>query len=52
MADYLGCQDKSQIKKIFLVHGEYVAQSAYKNTLEQRGFRNIEIPVAGDESDL
>jgi metallo-beta-lactamase family protein len=49
MADYLSCQDKSQIKKVFLVHGEYQAQSAYKNMLEQRGFRNIEIPVAGEE---
>jgi metallo-beta-lactamase family protein len=52
MADYLSCQDKSQVKKVFLVHGEYEAQSAYKNTLEERGFRNIEIPVAGDESEL
>jgi metallo-beta-lactamase family protein len=52
MADFVACQDTSQIKKVFLVHGEYDAQSAYKQTLEQRGFRNIEIPAAGEEVDL
>jgi hypothetical protein len=34
------------------VHGEFEAQTAYKNTLEQRGFRNIEIPSAGEEREL
>jgi metallo-beta-lactamase family protein len=52
MAEFIGCQDASKLKKVFLVHGEFVAQSAYKNTLEQRGFQNIVIPVAGDETEL
>ena len=52
MSDFVGCQDASQIKKVFLVHGDYEAQSAYKNTLEQRGFSQIEIPVAGEEFTL
>jgi metallo-beta-lactamase family protein len=52
MADFLGCQDKSQVKKVFLVHGDYNVQQAYKNTLESRGFKNIEIPLAGEEKDL
>jgi len=52
MADFVSCQDPTQIKKVFLVHGEYEAQTAYKNTLEQRGFRNIEIPVAGEDFQL
>ena len=52
MADLLGCLDTSLVKKVFLVHGEYEAQQAYKNTLEKRGFRNIEIPVAGEEKEL
>ncbi len=52
MADYLSCQDVSQIKKVFLVHGEYDAQTAYKKTLEQQGFSNIEIPAAGVEREL
>jgi metallo-beta-lactamase family protein len=52
MADYLSCQDVSQVKKIFLVHGDYDAQTAYKKTLGQQGFTNIEIPVAGEEREL
>ncbi|MFZ4550094.1 MAG: MBL fold metallo-hydrolase RNA specificity domain-containing protein, partial [Bacteroidales bacterium] len=35
MAEYLNCQDISQVKKVFLVHGDYDAQTAYKKTLEQ-----------------
>jgi metallo-beta-lactamase family protein len=52
MADFVSCQDTSKLKKVFLVHGEYNAQTAYKKTLELRGFSNIEIPAAGEESDL
>jgi metallo-beta-lactamase family protein len=52
MADYLSCQDKSKIKRVFLVHGDYDAQTAYKSELEKRGFSNIEIPVAGEEPEL
>lgn len=52
MADFLECQDKSQLSKVFLVHGDYEAQTAYKKTLELRGFSNIEIPVAGEEQEL
>jgi len=52
MADYLSCQDVSQLKKVFLVHGDYQAQDAYKNRLQQLGFRNIEVPAAGDEFEL
>lgn len=52
MANYVSCQNASQVKKVFLVHGEFEAQSAYKRTLEQRGFSNIEIPVAGEEIEL
>ena len=52
MAGYLGCQDTSQVRKVFLVHGDYEAQSAYKSKLQQTGFNNIEIPAAGDEFEL
>ncbi|MGC9345012.1 MAG: MBL fold metallo-hydrolase RNA specificity domain-containing protein [Bacteroidales bacterium] len=49
MADFLSCQDKSQIKQTFLVHGEYEAQLHYKSYLEKQGFENIHIPETGDE---
>jgi len=48
MISYLGCQDKKQVKKLIVVHGEYEAQLAYKKHLEDAGFNNILIPAAGD----
>ena len=52
MEEYISCQDKGQLKKIFLVHGEFEAQEAYKGYLEKCGFDNIEIPEKGDWSYL
>ena len=52
MVDYLGCQDKDKLQKIFLVHGEYEVQQKYCNTLLSKGFRNISIPKSGDEIDI
>ena len=52
MKDYLSCQDKSQVKKVFLVHGEYEAQQFYQRQLEEAGFRNIGIPEAGTDVQL
>jgi metallo-beta-lactamase family protein len=44
--------DKKQIKKVFLVHGEYETQLRYKTTLEQNLYTNIEIPEPGQEYEL
>jgi metallo-beta-lactamase family protein len=52
MTEFLSCQDTTLVKKVFLVHGEYNAQTAYKAKLEEKGFRNVEIPVAGEIFDL
>ncbi len=49
MLDYLSCQDKSQIKKTFLVHGDYDAQLFYRDRMKEAGFGAIEIPEAGNE---
>ncbi|MBI4946125.1 MAG: MBL fold metallo-hydrolase [Bacteroidetes bacterium] len=49
---YLSCQDKKQLKKIFLVHGEYETQEKYKATMEQNLFTNIEIPEPMQEFSL
>jgi len=48
----LSCQDKTKLKKVFLVHGEYEVQQHYKATLEQNRFANIEIPEQGQEFEL
>ncbi|MCX6257755.1 MAG: MBL fold metallo-hydrolase [Bacteroidia bacterium] len=52
MINYLGCQDKQRLKKVFLVHGEFPVQEFYKGELEKNGFRNIEIPSQGQEYSL
>ena len=49
MKAFLSCQDTSQIKKTFLVHGEYEVQQKYAEELKKVGFHDIEIPEAGQE---
>ena len=49
MLSFLNCQEKSSIKKIFLVHGDYDAQLFYKGQMEAAGYGNIEIPEAMSE---
>ncbi|HNU78142.1 MAG: MBL fold metallo-hydrolase [Prolixibacteraceae bacterium] len=49
MIDYISCQDKNRLKKIFLVHGDGEALEFYKGKLEEAGFANIEIPEQGEE---
>ncbi len=49
MIHFLSCQDTRQVRKVFLVHGDYGVQQAYKETLEKEGFSNVEIPAQGEE---
>lgn len=46
---FTACQDVKQVKKTFIVHGEYAAQEAMKEHLHEAGFRNVEIPEKGEE---
>ncbi|HEX2967852.1 MAG TPA: MBL fold metallo-hydrolase [Bacteroidales bacterium] len=52
MAEFLSCQNKSSLKKVFIVHGEYETQKKYAGYLETNGFRNIEIPAKGQEIEI
>jgi metallo-beta-lactamase family protein len=45
---YLSCQNKNIVKKIFLVHGEDDAKSAFKQTLLVEGYQSIVIPQTGE----
>jgi metallo-beta-lactamase family protein len=47
MIDYLNCQNKKEVKKIFLVHGEYQVQQEFSFKLMQNGFKDVEIPEQG-----
>jgi metallo-beta-lactamase family protein len=41
---FLSCQNASQVKKIFLVHGEPEVQHRFAKTLAEAGYNSIEIP--------
>jgi metallo-beta-lactamase family protein len=41
---FLSCQDKSKIKKIFLVHGDLDAKVSFKEKLMDEGYKEIIIP--------
>ena len=52
MFQWLDCQEKEKVKKIFLVHGEYAVQQEFKERLRKRGFLNVEIPERHSETEL
>lgn len=49
---FLACQDVAQVKKLFLVHGEYQVQLDFKQRLLRKGFLNVEIPELHSETEL
>ncbi|HMH21985.1 MAG TPA: MBL fold metallo-hydrolase [Puia sp.] len=44
LSQFLACQDPRLVKKLFIVHGEYDVQQAFKERLLKKGFADIEIP--------
>lgn len=44
LCQWLACQDARQVKKLFLVHGEYEVQQNFKQRLIKKGFLDVEIP--------
>lgn len=44
LSQWLACQNPRQVKKLFLVHGEYDVQRDFKSRLERKGFDDVEIP--------
>lgn len=44
LCQFLACQDPKQVKKLFLVHGEYEVQLDFKKRLISKGFTDVEIP--------
>lgn len=45
---FLSCQNKEQVKKIFLVHGEIESKIAFKEKLMKEGYKEINIPYKGE----
>lgn len=45
MIQFLSCQAPARVRKLFLVHGEYETQVAFKIKLQAAGYQNIHIPA-------
>ncbi len=52
LCQWLACQDPRQVKRLFLVHGEYNVQQDFKSRLLKKGFSDIEIPELHYETGL
>jgi metallo-beta-lactamase family protein len=52
LCEWLSCQDPSEVKKLFLVHGEYDVQTEFRERLLKKGFSDIEIPNLHQEVEL
>lgn len=52
LSQFLACQDPQQVRKLFLVHGEYDVQKEFKLRLFRKGFQDIEIPAQHQEFGL
>ena len=52
LLDWANHFDRSQLKRVFLVHGEEEGYTGLKSGLEQMGFRNVTVPDRGDSFEL
>jgi metallo-beta-lactamase family protein len=44
LLQWLECQDKSMVRQLFLVHGEYEVQQQFADRLHRKGFKEVVIP--------
>lgn len=44
LSQFLACQDVKQVRKLFLVHGEFNVQEDFRDRLLRKGFTDVEIP--------
>jgi metallo-beta-lactamase family protein len=49
---FISAQDVHQVKKIFLVHGEYAVQQHFREKILAKGFSQVEIPYQHERVDL
>jgi metallo-beta-lactamase family protein len=52
LLQFMACQDPKQVRTVFVVHGEYDVQQAFRDRLINKGFANVEIPALHYERDL
>jgi len=46
---FIGCQDAEKVKRVFLVHGEYLVQQELSARLARKGFEKVETPSMHQE---
>jgi len=49
---FMSCQNPKQVKKVFLVHGEYEVQQHFAKKLQDAGFAEVEIPAQHQKVEL
>ncbi len=52
LSQWLACQDPQQVRKLFLVHGEFEVQEEFSRKLLKKGFTDITIPEQHQEFGL
>ncbi|MFT3705922.1 MAG: MBL fold metallo-hydrolase [Agriterribacter sp.] len=52
LSQFLACQNPRAVKTLFLVHGEYEVQQAFKNRLLKKDFLDVQIPERHSEFGL
>ena len=52
MSQWLACQNPKEVKKLFLVHGDYDVQQVFRDRLISKGFLDVEIPARHTEVGL
>ena len=52
LSQWLACQDPRAVDKLFLVHGEYDVQMAFRDRLIKKGYRDVQIPERHSETGL
>ena len=44
LLQWVSCQDADKVKQLFLVHGEYTVQTAFRERVLRKGFKDVHIP--------
>ena len=52
LSQFLASQEPKEVKKLFIVHGEYDVQQAFRDRLIRKGFTDVEIPELHFETGL
>jgi len=45
LCQFLACQHPREVKKLFIVHGEYDVQVEFRSRLLKKGFKDVEVPA-------